>query len=414
MKVITRSSRDRRSMIGEVARREIRSRARTKSFLVITGFLALAAIAGPLLVVFWPDGDDDAREVTVAVAAEVSASLSDVVVAAGGDDFEFEFVPTADLPSGDVDAALVDGDIDVAIEADDELAWNNDVDEELGPVLDAALQQFAAFDRGEQQGLTPDETVALLTPLDIERRFIDAPDTSDDNVRMTVALIGLMVSFMLPQVFGNLTLLGVVEEKSSGVVEVLLSHIAPRTLLLGKVLGLTVLALVQLAVVLAGLAASLFATNSVDIPTSVWQFVPILAVGVIGGLLLYNTLFALLGSLISRQEDASQVMLPLFVPLMSGFFVGQFTALGDADTLVARVFTFIPVTTPLLLPVRVARGVIGPWELALALFVLAASIWGLIRIAGRVYQFTLLHAGSRVGWKQAWEFARLRDLTAPD
>ena len=414
MSVMTRSSDRRRSMIGEVARREIRSRGRTKSFRLITGILALAAIVGPLLVVFWPEGDDDAREVKIGITAGVSEGLREVVQAAGGDLFDIEFIANADLPGGDVDGALVAGDIDVAIEADDALAWNDDVDQALGSLLDAALQQFAAFDRGEQQGLTPDETAALLTPLEIERRFIDAPDTSDDDLRMTVALMGLMVSFMLPQVFGNLTLLGVVEEKSSGVVEVLLSHISPRTLLLGKVLGLTVLALVQLAVVLAGLAASLFATNQIDIPTSVWQFVPILAVGVIGGLLLYNTLFALLGSLISRQEDASQVMLPLFVPLMSGFFVGQFTAIGDADTLVARVFTFIPVTTPMLLPVRVARGVIGPWELALALLVLALSIWGLISIASRVYQFTLLHAGSRVGWKQAWQFARLRDLTASD
>lgn len=399
-------------MVREVAAREISSRARTKSFKVITGFLVLVAIVGPILLAVWPQGDDDARKVDIGVAAGIDDSIEPLLVALGTEEFVITFVPLDDLGAAAVDEALASGEVDVAIEADDTVAWNGRPDIDLERFVEAALQQVAALERGDAVGLSEDQTIALFQPLEVTQRFVDAPDTSDDDVRMVVAMIGLMVSFMMPQVFGQLILLGVVEEKATRVVEVLLSHIKPRTLLLGKVLGLSLLALVQLAVVLGGLIAALLLTNRIDIPPSIWRFIPMLGISVIGGLLLYNTVFALLGSLISRQEDASQVVLPMFVPLMGGFFVGQFAALGNPDTLLAKIFTYVPFTAPMLLPVRMARDAIAPWEVALALGVLALSIWLLLRMAGRVYQFTLLHSGSRVSWTQAWLFARGSDLAA--
>jgi ABC-2 type transport system permease protein len=399
-------------MVREVAFREIRSRGRTKSFRLITAFMVFVAVAGPILLAVWPSGGDDLRKVDIGVVADLDTSIEPLLVTITAGQLELTFVPIGDLTGITTDKALASGELDVAIEADDVVAWNERPDLEIEPYVEAALQQVAAVQRGAAAGMSEDETIDLFQPLEVTKRFVDAPDTSDDDVRMVIALLGLMVAFMLPQVFGQLTLLGVVEEKATRVVEVLLSHIQPRTLLLGKVLGLSALALVQLAVVIAGLVAALLATNRIDIPPSIWGFIPMLAISVIGGLLLYNTVFALLGSLISRQEDASQVVLPMFLPLMAGFFVGQFTALGDPDTLIAKIFTYIPFTAPMLLPVRMARDAIAPWEIALALGVLALSIWLLLRMAGRAYQFTLLHSGSRVSWKQAWLFARGADLSA--
>jgi ABC-2 type transport system permease protein len=399
-------------MVREVAAREIRSRGRTKSFRLITAFMVFVAVVGPIMLAVWPSGGDDLRKVDIGVAANLDTAIEPLLVTISAEQLELTFVPLGDLNDTTTDEALASGELDVVIEADDVIAWNKRPDPEIEPYVEAALQQIAALERGNAAGLSEEETIGLFQPLEVTKRFVDAPDTSEDDIRMVIAIIGLVVAFMLPQVFGQLTLLGVVEEKATRVVEVLLSHIKPRTLLLGKVLGLSALALVQLTVVIAGLVAALLATNRIDIPPSIWGFIPMLTISVIGGLLLYNTVFALLGSLISRQEDASQVVLPMFVPLMAGFFVGQFTALGDPDTLIAKVFTYIPFTAPMLLPVRMARDAIAPWEVALALGVLAVSIWLLLRMAGRVYEFTLLHSGSRVSWKQAWLFARGSDLSA--
>ena len=127
---------------------------------------------------------------------------------------------------------------------------------------------------------------------------------------------------------------------------------------------------------------------------------------ILGGLAIYNTLFALLGSLISRQEDASQVMMPVFIPLMAGFFVGQTAITGNAESLLVRILTLFPLTAPMMLPLRVARDAIAPWEVGLSLALLAIGVWALVRLAGRVYEFTLLHTGSRVGWGQLMRLSR--------
>jgi ABC-2 type transport system permease protein len=215
-----------------------------------------------------------------------------------------------------------------------------------------------------------------------------------------------MAAFLLPQLYGQLTMMSVVEEKSTRVIEVLLSHLRPRTLLMGKVVGIGALAVAQLAVVICGLVTALLVTDAIDVPGAVWRFVPVIVIAIVGGLAIYNTLFALLGSLISRQEDASQVILPVFIPLMAGFFIAQAAIAGSANPTLVRVLTLFPLTAPMLLPIRVALETIEPWEIALSLGLLTLGVWLLIRIAGRVYEFTLLHTGSRVGWGQLLRLSR--------
>ena len=124
-----------------------------------------------------------------------------------------------------------------------------------------------------------------------------------------------------------------------------------------------------------------------------WRFVPIIVVSILGGLAIYNTFFALLGSLISRQEDAAQVILPVFIPLVAGSSSGKQAVIGNAETPLVKALTWFPLTAPMLLPVRVARDAIALWEIILALGLMALGVWLLVRIAGRVYEFTLLESG---------------------
>jgi len=91
-------------------------------------------------------------------------------------------------------------------------------------------------------------------------------------------------------------------------------------------------------------------------------------------------------------------MMPVFGPLMVGYFVGQSAIFGSADSLLVRVLTWFPLTSPMLLPVRVARDAIGSVEVAISLGLLALGTYLLFRLAGRLYEFTLLRTGSRVGW----------------
>ncbi len=393
------------AMVKEVAWREIRTRARTKSFRWITGILVAAAVAGPVLAAVLPDNtDDDRREVTIGLVA-IDQGIENQIAAFAEAGLDITFRDLTGASAEQVGQALADGEIDVAFESGPTLVWNRGTDFEIAGVVNTVLQQQALLARGRALGLDQDDIVELLTPVALEERFANEAGESE-GVTIFVSFLGLMAAFMLPQIFGQLTMMSVVEEKSTRVIEVLLNHLRPRTLLLGKVLGVGALAVVQLVVVVGGLAAALLATDSIDIPAAVWRFVPIILVSILGGLAIYNTLFALLGSLISRQEDASQVMMPIFIPLMAGFFIGQTAITGNAESLLVKALTLFPLTAPMLLPLRVARDAIAPWEVALSLGFLVLGVWGLIRIAARVYEFTLLHTGSRVGWGQLVRLSR--------
>ncbi len=391
-------------LVKEVAAREIRTRSRTTVFRVITGILVAAAIIGPIAAAVWPESGDDLREVTVGLVDVDEATQQQIVALAEGD-LDIAFQDYTGVPPAEVDQALSDGDIDVALEPGPTLVWDRETDFEIARVLLTVLQQQDVLVKGRALGLGEGDIAQLLTPLQVQERFADQPDKSDD-VAMGVAFLGLIAAFLLPQTFGQLTMLSVVEEKSTRVIEVLLGHLRPRTLLMGKVLGLGALAVAQLVVVVGGLTAALLLTNTIDIPGSVWRFVPIIVVSILGGLAIYNTFFALLGSLISRQEDAAQVIMPTLLPLIAGYFVGQAAVFGNAESALVKVLTLFPLTAPMLLPVRVARDAIAPWEVALSLGLLALGVWLLIRIAGRVYEFTLLHTGSRVSWGQLLRLSR--------
>jgi len=391
-------------MVREVAEREIRTRSRTKAFRVITAILVAAAIIGPIISALWPDGGDDLRRVTVGLVDAGETTQQQILTLADGN-LDLTFQDYTGASPAEVDRALSDGDIDVALDTGPTLVWNRETDFEIAGVIYTALQQQEILVRGRVLGLGEGEIAQLLTPLQVEERFADELHESDGVVE-GVAFLGLMLALNIPILFGQLTMMSVVEEKSTRVIEVLLGHIRPRTLLLGKVLGLAALGAAQLVVVVGGLTAAMLLTSALDIPASVWRFVPIIVVSILGGLAVYNTLFALLGSLVSRQEDVSQVIVPVFIPILGGFLAANAALVGNAESALAKALTLFPLTSPMMLPVRVARDAIAPWEIALSLGLLALGVLLLIRVAGRVYEFTLLHTGSRVGWSQALRLSR--------
>jgi len=406
-------------VIWEIARREIVTRGRTRAYKVITALLLVAAIAAPVASALWPDGGTDVRTVDVGLTeeaeeqfgADFEANASSVL--SNDTNLVFDFEPIASVDDGssdsdvgpsDIETALTDGDIDVVLDAAGQLTFEDDPDLEIEFVLRVAVDQQLQVAKADELGIDRDDVVELGVARSPEVRTLsqgDADDDDEEQVRVGIAFIGLFLAFLIPQVFGQLTMMGVIEEKATRVVEVLLGHVRPRTLLNGKLLGIGILAVVQVAIIGLGFLIAFLATSSISVPSAAWSFLPILVVSLIGGLVGYTTLFALLGSLISRQEDASQVMMPAFIPLMAGYIVGQTAAFGSADTLIVRILSFIPLTSSMLLPVRVARDAIEPWEIALSLALMILGSWLLLRLTAKIYELTILHTGSRI---------RLKDL----
>jgi ABC-2 type transport system permease protein len=375
--------------------REIRTRVSRPSFMVFTALLCAAIVAGGFLFSVLNDDSQPTYDVGTLGAVpelfepalEFSAQQADVGVS----------VASFDTRAA-ADAALDDGDIDVILAADDgALVWQGDESDVLAPVIDQAWRTAGAAAAASDAGLDDAQVAAILDPPPLTSEIVDPDD--GPGVGLLVGFASAVLLFISITTFGSYVLTGVVEEKSTGVVEVLLSHMKPHQLLGGKVFGIGAVALVQFtAAVLAGLVS--LRVSGIDVPSELWVGLPVTILWFIGGFLLYSTLFALAGSFVSRMEDAQSAAAPITTAFTMGYIL-VFTFGGDPEGVVARVLSILPPFAPLLMPLRMVTGAASVVEIVVAAVLLALAVWGMIRLAGSVYSRTLLHRGSRLTWREA-------------
>ena len=210
--------------------------------------------------------------------------------------------------------------------------------------------------------------------------------------------------FMAISTYGAMVMSGVVEEKSSRVVEVLLARMPARNLLAGKISGIGLLGLGQIALTVLVALVALTVVDSVDIPAARGAVLAWVVVWFVLGYSLYATVFGALGALASRPEDTQSAAGPVTVVLVAGYFV-SFAAIGSPDTAWAKLVSFVPATAPLAMPNRIAMGAAAWWEPLLAVALTLAAIAGLVVFGGRVYSGGILHSGPTLTLRAAWRGA---------
>jgi ABC-2 type transport system permease protein len=228
------------------------------------------------------------------------------------------------------------------------------------------------------------------------------PADPDRDISFAFANVGVILLFISIFTFGSWVLTGVVEEKQSRVVEVVLATIEPRDLLIGKVLGIGVLGLVQLVVMVSvGLGAGV-ASSRFSLPSTTGSAVAMLFVWFILGYAFYSTALGVLGALASRMEEASNASSPVSFVAMGAYLFSLFVALNDPTGTAARIATFIPPVSPMVVPLRAALGSIEPWEIVGSAILMLGAIWVLFVVGGRVYSGAVLQTGARVRLRDAW------------
>jgi ABC-2 type transport system permease protein len=214
-----------------------------------------------------------------------------------------------------------------------------------------------------------------------------------------LALAAVAVLYLLLMLYGQWVAQGIIEEKSSRVVELLVSSMRPRELLAGKILGVGAIGLGQLALTaLVGLGARLALGQ--QLPERAPETLGLVVAWYLLGYFLYATLFAVAGALVSRVEDLQSTALPLFVLIIGSFLVAQATAQDPSSTL-ATVAGLVPFTAPLVQPLLMAAGVADPLTAALAVLLCAGLIVGLVPLAARAYTGGVLKIGGRVKLREA-------------
>mgnify|MGYP001495192614 CR=1 FL=1 len=382
--------------IALIARREISERLRAKSFYALTGLFLVVIIA--IGVISRVAGDSGPGDIKVGVTESVP------------DEFEVSLKPVAELfdrevvtvPIGDaaqVGDALDDGEIDVAVLGDErQLVFADEIDGEVAAIVQQAWSSAQIEASLVDAGLSTAEVAEVLSPAPLEAVARDG-DSSVDGIAVLTGTLTAILLFMSLQTFGGYVLVGVVEEKSPAVVELLLARARADQLLAGKVTGIGVAALLQFTLmIIAGLISLVI--SGTEVPDEIWSALPMTLVWFLGGYAFYSTLFALAGSLVARQEDAQAAAAPILAVLLGAYML--VFILGYApDSRASTIMSMIPPIAPLLMPMRMAAGAASVAEVVLALVLLAAAIVAVWKIAGKIYEQVLLRRGSRIAWRDA-------------
>ena len=221
----------------------------------------------------------------------------------------------------------------------------------------------------------------------------------------TVAFVALLLLYGQLFGYGVWVASGVVEEKSSRVVEVLLSAIRARQLMAGKVLGIGLLGLLQLSCIGAIAVTLSLVTGSLNVPGQALLTLGVTLFWFALGFGFYASLFAVAGALVSRMEELQNAIVPLNLTILGSFFI-SIAAVNNPDSTLARVASLVPFSAPFAMPPRIALGsATVPEAIASAVLLVGATALA-IPFAGRLYAGAILRIGARVKLRDAWRAAR--------
>lgn len=293
--------------------------------------------------------------------------------------------------------ALRTEEIDALLVTDYEVIWAPQTARWITDAVSSAMWEVNVTRTAAEMGFTAGDVERLLRPISGET--IDYEE--EDEALMAISVITVIVMFVAVLAYGQWIAYGVVEEKANRVAELILGAITPSKLLAAKMISLGGLGLAQL--ILVGGAGLLTATRFTDIPVppvagSAWVW---LIFWFFIGYAFYGSLYAASGSLAADAQDAGSMIAPLNIIPGLGYMVGVIAFSAGADTL-SRVLSLIPLWTPMLMPGRVAQGLVPPWELGLAIGLMVLATVGMVRFAARVYLGGITQATRRVSWRQAF------------
>lgn len=383
--------------IALVARREFRTQVTKKAFLISSALILLSIVGAIVAYSIFAGGHDDRAKIGLVGAPALGAVLETTGDAVGHPvdvaEISDEHIARDRVRDGDLAVVLMpapDGSVTVITKSD--------IDTGLRAVIDIAMarQAFAAA----RQGVDPAELAAAASRAEITVDTLEPPDPAKgQRIALSVSVVVLL--YVQIMMFGMYVAMGVVEEKSSRVVELLLSTLRPLHLLGGKVIGIGAVGLIQLAIYCAAGVGVGLATGVLTVTdTAVTVLVGTLGWFVLG-YAFFAVLYAAAGSMVSRQEDINATASPLMILIVAMFFTA-FSAVSNPDGTLSNVLSWIPPFSAILMPLRIAAGVASPLQIVATIALMLAATATLSVVAAKIYQRSILRIGKTVSWREAF------------
>jgi ABC-2 type transport system permease protein len=313
----------------------------------------------------------------------------------------------------DAEKAVIEGDLDGLLILDKDASGiitgtykAEDVTQQsLITDIEMALQQIKNKSAAESIGLNQEQLAAIYLPVSFEKESLSTTAKSEEEAAQVYILVYVVLFFMYMSVmmYGSMIAVEVATEKSSRVMEILISSVSPVTQMFGKIFGIVLIALTQLALFIAGgfaavrLNENLSGSESIiqelklnEIPISLMVYA---LVFFILGFFLYATLFAMMGSLISRVEEVNNLMTPVVIVIVAAFMIAMYGRENPESGFVAAA-SYFPLFTPMLMLLRVGMLSLPVWEVSLGIGVLIGAIALFAVIGARVYRGGVLMYGN--------------------
>lgn len=318
-------------------------------------------------------------------------------------------------------------------------------------VIERTIQKEVESMKLQAQGIDQSTLDKIKTKVRINTRTLSGSEEEESNAGLTFAVgfIGAMLIYMFIFLYGAQVMRGVIEEKTSRIVEVIISSVRPFQLMMGKIIGIALVGLTQfllwvvLTFAIATTVTSLF-LDPQQMREQMTQRVPMNGVAVddapesaqeinselsgvmnaigsinfplligaflfyfLGGYLLYGALFAAIGAAVDAESDTQQFMLPITIPLILSIVVSQ-SILQNPDSPLAFWFSMIPFTSPVIMMVRIPFGV-PAWQIGLSMLLMVGGFIFTTWIAARIYRTGILMYGKKVSWKELGKWMFYKD-----
>jgi ABC-2 type transport system permease protein len=427
-----------------IIQREFITRVRKKTFLLMTllaPLLLAAVMIVPGLLASMPEDDK-----SIIVLDEPSL----LVPEEGTSQFSLEYLnPNEfDLETGKIFLRESEKDALLYIPSgngwDPDFIKNNillfgkeDIGIDLQRFVERQLEEKINQQKLIRQGVDPEVVAQTKTKVSIKSFTMGDEgneETSATPLKMGLGYIAGILIYFFIFFYAVQVMRGVIEEKTSRIVEVIISSVRPRQLMMGKILGIGLVGVVQFLiwVILSGTIYAVVSTfiypeifaqqvpagpetpdlstvdqtnlfsmmNSINFPVVLGGFVFYF----FGGYFLYSALFAALGSAIDQEADSQQFMLPVTAPMIIAITTAM-NVIQDPNGPLAFWMSMIPLTSPISMMIRLPFGV-PVWEVALSALILVGTFFGVVALAGKIYRVGILMYGKKVTWKELYKWLK--------
>ena len=434
------------SIISLIIKREFIAKVRNKSFIVMTFLSPLLFVGIAMFVGYLSSMKADTRQ--IAIHDETGRFVNEFLAKnKSSEEYNYQDVSAIDLPTlkKSIEEEAYEGVLFIP------KAKNN-----------AALENEIQFISNESPSIsfiekTQDVIAKKMTLANLEAAHLDTLAIHQAEAKVAINLkkasgeqslkglneikiaIGgafgyLIMMFII--IYGNMVMRSVIEEKTNRIIEIIISSVRPFQLMMGKIIGTSLAGILQFfiwAIIGLGLlfSASVFlganvgATNQIppemmqsaqnELATSAQMYVaeilnlPIAAIlscfviYFIGGYFLYSSFYAAIGAAVDNETDSQQFLLPIIMPLVLGVYIGFFTVVNDPHGTVATIFSMVPLTSPIVMLMRIPFGV-PLWQIALSITLLFATFFLVVWFASKIYRVGILMYGKKPTWKELYRW----------